>query len=165
MARHLHTSEYSDSDSSMRLKSKARMVASVSAFLAIARRLSGKLKAANSNMIKNNHQSKVAPNKSPMMRKPKQLMSTISNKAITFLHRKKIGEESDSRGRLHAEEEEEWGDGGVWQRSILMGDKCEPLAFSGVIYYDIDGKKLNGAPIRSPRASPMPGYLERGKRN
>ncbi|KAM1323010.1 hypothetical protein PS2_015488 [Malus domestica] len=163
MVRHLHASADSDLDSSMHLKSKTRMLVSISALLAIGRRLSGKLKATNSKLIKNNNHSDVLPNKSPMMRKPKQLMSTISNKAITFLHLKKIGEESD--GKAHAAEEEEWGDGGVWQRSILMGDKCEPLDFSGAIYYDSNGKKLNGAPLRSPRATPMPGYLERVNRN
>ncbi|CAA3009039.1 Hypothetical predicted protein [Olea europaea subsp. europaea] len=49
-------------------------------------------------------------------------------------------------------------DEGLWQRAILMGDKCEPLNFSGVIYYDCDGKKLPEPPGKSPRASPLPRY-------
>ncbi|KAF3334895.1 hypothetical protein FCM35_KLT21499 [Carex littledalei] len=28
---------------------------------------------------------------------------------------------------------------GIWQRQIMMGEKCQPLDFSGVIYYDING--------------------------
>ncbi|KAI4339002.1 hypothetical protein MLD38_023992 [Melastoma candidum] len=68
------------------------------------------------------------------------------------------GEEGD-----HEQEEYEFdfGKGGVWQRTILMGDKCQPLNFSGVIYYDEKGKQLDHVPIRFPRASPLPGYLTR----
>ncbi|XWS37687.1 hypothetical protein CRYUN_Cryun19dG0066400 [Craigia yunnanensis] len=91
-----------------------------------------------------------SPLKSP---RPKQLLTTISNKAITLVHRKKIVEENGN------DVGEEFGDGGVWQRSILMGDKCQPLDFSGVIYYDSKGNQLEELPIRSPRASPLPGYL------
>jgi len=56
---------------------------------------------------------------------------------------------------------DEFGDGGVWQKAILMGDKCQPLDFSGVIYYDGSGKQLNEVPLKSPRASPLPAYLIR----
>ncbi|GAB4845336.1 hypothetical protein Ancab_038744 [Ancistrocladus abbreviatus] len=38
----------------------------------------------------------------------------------------------------------------LWQRTILMGDKCQPLDFSGVIYYDADGNRLPEPP-KSPR--------------
>ncbi|KAF3437323.1 hypothetical protein FNV43_RR20076 [Rhamnella rubrinervis] len=93
--------------------------------------------------------------KSPLS-KPKQLITSISNKAINFMQHKKktMGDGSPSGS-------EEWGDGGVWQRAILMGDKCEPLDFSGVIYYDSHGNQLNEVPLKSPRASPLPGYLQR----
>ncbi|KAK1404314.1 putative inactive tRNA-specific adenosine deaminase-like protein 3-like [Heracleum sosnowskyi] len=73
-------------------------------------------------------------------RTSRKLISTIKNKAIK-LRRKKRGAGEDF-------------DGGVWQRTILMGDKCEPLDFSGVIYYDHDGNRVN----ELPRASPMPSY-------
>lgn len=75
---------------------------------------------------------------------PKKLLSNISNKTLPF-----------------KKEEEEWGDGGVWQKSILMGDKCQPLDFSGVIYYDSQGRQMSEAPVKSPRVSPLPGYLTR----
>ncbi|XVE64088.1 hypothetical protein DITRI_Ditri07aG0073000 [Diplodiscus trichospermus] len=91
-----------------------------------------------------------SPLKSP---RPKQLLTSISNKAIKLVHRKKLGEENGK------DVGEEVGDGGVWQRSILMGGKCQPLDFSGVIYYDSKGNQLEELPIRSPRASPLPGYL------
>ncbi|XP_031287952.1 uncharacterized protein LOC116146676 [Pistacia vera] len=99
--------------------------------------------------------------KSPLRARPKQLMTTISNKAINFMHKKKVDEEKDDEMNFRVSREEEFGDGGVWQRAILMGDKCQPLDFSGVIYYDNRGKQLSEVPLRSPRASPLPGYLAR----
>lgn len=154
MVRRLRTSSEADSDiCPIRMSSKARLLASVSALMDIASRLTNKVKAK--------------PGKTTSLKKPKQLMATISNKAITFLHRKRAGGgegPAGGRGGLKEEEEEEWGDGGVWQRSILMGDKCEPLDFSGVIYYDSKGHQLDGAPLKSPRASPLPGYLERAQK-
>ncbi|KAG9450117.1 hypothetical protein H6P81_010082 [Aristolochia fimbriata] len=76
---------------------------------------------------------------------PKVLLTTLSNKAMPFLQRKKGGEELDDG----------FGDGGLWQRDILMGEKCQPLDFSGVIYYDSDGKQLPEIPPRSPRVTPL----------
>jgi len=87
--------------------------------------------------------------KSPLA-KPKQLLATISNKTFKLRHKKKASDEH---------EDYDFGDGGLWQRSILMGDKCQPLEFSGVIYYDSEGKPLSELPMRSPaRASPLPNY-------
>ncbi|KAK4349992.1 hypothetical protein RND71_029305 [Anisodus tanguticus] len=82
--------------------------------------------------------------------KPRKFLATISNKAINLRHKKK------AEGELV---DEDFGDRGLWQRGILMGDKCEPLDFSGVIYYDSNGNRLSEVPMRSPRASPMPSYL------
>ncbi|KAI3513287.1 hypothetical protein L1887_20616 [Cichorium endivia] len=80
---------------------------------------------------------------------PKKLISSISNKAIKLRHRmKKTGEKGA-----------EYGNDGLWRREILMGDKCQPLDFSGVIYYDKDGNLLSELPMRSPRASPFPSYV------
>lgn len=50
------------------------------------------------------------------------------------------------------DETEGFGEGGLWQKDILMGEKCQPLEFSGVIYYDNYGKKISQPP-RSPRPS------------
>lgn len=66
--------------------------------------------------------------------RPKQLLTSLSNKAMKLVHKKK--EDGDV-------EENDFGDGGVWRKAILMGDKCQPLDFSGVIYYDENGNKLN----------------------
>ncbi|CAK8530430.1 unnamed protein product [Lathyrus sativus] len=48
---------------------------------------------------------------------------------------------------------------GIWQKEILMGIKCEPLDYSGVIYYDINGKRTTEFVLRSTCASPTPNYL------
>lgn len=93
-------------------------------------------------------------------RRPKELFTNVSNRAIKFVHGRKKG----GPGEAGEDAEEDFGDGGVWQRAILMGDKCQPLDFSGVIYYDETGRKLDQLPLRSPRASPMPGYLDRRNR-
>ncbi|KAI5353051.1 hypothetical protein L3X38_005943 [Prunus dulcis] len=89
----------------------------------------------------------------------KKLVASISNKAIPFVHKNKGGRENCSQGD---EVEDGFGEGGVWQRSILMGDKCQPPEFSGAIYYDSSGNQLSERPPRSPRvASPlaMPSFL------
>ncbi|KAG9143822.1 hypothetical protein Leryth_011485 [Lithospermum erythrorhizon] len=75
--------------------------------------------------------------------KPRQLLSTISRKTFNLRHKKK------STCNDH-DEDSEFGDDGLWQRSILMGDKCQPLDFSGVIYYDNQGNQLSEVPMRSP---------------
>ncbi|KQK08645.1 uncharacterized protein LOC112271110 [Brachypodium distachyon] len=31
----------------------------------------------------------------------------------------------------------------VWHRSILLGQRCEPLNFSGAIHYDAQGRRLS----------------------
>ncbi|KAK7281678.1 hypothetical protein RIF29_09873 [Crotalaria pallida] len=83
-------------------------------------------------------------------RKPKKLVTKISRKTSSFGQKKsknKKGEES--------------GDGGVWQKGIMMGDKCVPLNFSGVIYYDSKGKQVNEIPIKSPGANAVTGYFIR----
>ncbi|XP_058082625.1 uncharacterized protein LOC131230709 [Magnolia sinica] len=107
-----------------------------------ATRLSKKL---SSNGEQSN--SKIAP-RSPLA-SSKQLLTTLSNKAIVpFLHKKKIAEEKSEGSSSE--------DGWLWQREILMGEKCQPLDFSGVIYYDREGKQLSEIPLRSPRCgSPL----------
>ncbi|KAG2664466.1 hypothetical protein I3760_16G083300 [Carya illinoinensis] len=70
----------------------------------------------------------------------KQLLLKISNKAVGFMGWKRIGNYART-----GSEREEWGDCGVWQKAILMGDKCEPLDFSGVIYYDSNGTSFTPA--------------------
>lgn len=73
---------------------------------------------------------------------PKQLIATISQKAMMHGKRSSAGMESDS------------GESGVWQKAILMGERCQPPEFSGVIYYDYSGNRIPEMP-KSPRAGSM----------
>ncbi|KAF8083843.1 hypothetical protein N665_0749s0007 [Sinapis alba] len=90
--------------------------------------------------------------------RPKELLMTLSSKAMTMVGRRKTcysgGYKSEKKRVAGMEEEEE--EHGLWQREILMGGKCEPLDFSGVIYYDCNGRQLREAPPRSPRRTPLP---------
>lgn len=90
--------------------------------------------------IKINDDQQLAP-RSPL-RSPKKF-----NKDIPFIYQKKAGDFEESK------EEEGFGEGGLWQKDILMGEKCQPLEFSGVIYYDCYGTQISELP-RSPRATP-----------
>ncbi|KAK7330207.1 hypothetical protein VNO77_24394 [Canavalia gladiata] len=125
----------------------------ISAILALlTKHVKGKPKAATKPVKEDERKIEL---KSPKLR-PKKLLSSISNKALLPFgqnHKKKHGEEENVT--------EGWGNGGVWQKEILMGGKCEPLDFSGVIYYNSNGKQMSEIPLRSPRASPLPGYLTR----
>ncbi|XP_010500442.1 PREDICTED: uncharacterized protein LOC104777816 [Camelina sativa] len=85
-----------------------------------------------------------SPLRSP---RTKELFTSLSNKAMTMIGRKNTAEKNAAA----AEEEEH----GLWQREILMGGKCEPLDFSGVIYYDCNRRLLNEVPPRSPRSLPV----------
>ncbi|KAI3467147.1 hypothetical protein Pfo_023810 [Paulownia fortunei] len=84
---------------------------------------------------------------------PKQLIATISNKAMTpLVHAKKSsGQESDAGvgGKNKGNDES-----GLWQKAILMGERCQPPEFSGVIYYDYSGNRIPEMP-KSPRATSM----------
>ncbi|KAF3648786.1 putative general transcription factor IIE subunit 1-like [Capsicum annuum] len=79
----------------------------------------------------------------------KNFLAKISEKTASFRLKKK--------GKKDVNDGEDFGHGGVWQKEILMGDKCKPLDFSGVIYYDRNGKQLSEVPAKSPRAAP--GYF------
>lgn len=87
------------------------------------------------------------PPKSPL-RSPKQLI-TISHQAMMHLVKKSAWPESDADINTGGKEEV-----GLWQKAILMGEKCQPPEFSGAIYYDYAGNRIPEMP-KSPRASPM----------
>ncbi|KAM0047714.1 hypothetical protein Hdeb2414_s0008g00266401 [Helianthus debilis subsp. tardiflorus] len=112
---------------------------------------------SNNNMFDNyslekddQYQEKFPP-RSPL-RSPKQLITTISNKAMSSLiinHKRSGGGGGGGGDRVV---DEGFGEGGLWQKEILMAEKCQPPEFSGVIYYDCDGKQVSEFPPRSPRS-------------
>lgn len=89
---------------------------------------------------------------------PRHLVGAISNTANPFAIGKK-GDGDCEIGGDHDKGTEGFGEGGLWQKAILMGDKCRPPEFSGAIYYDSYGNQLPEPP-KSPRASsPLPSFL------
>lgn len=105
----------------------------------------------------------------PPPRSPLHQMLSRKASFVPFLGKKKKQKEEEEEERYYDAWEDESDadvdamttprgedDGGVWRKNILMGEKCEPLDFSGVIYYDSDGRRLDRVPPRSPR-HPMAG--------
>ncbi|GFQ08849.1 hypothetical protein PHJA_003028900 [Phtheirospermum japonicum] len=74
------------------------------------------------------------------IKSPKQFMTTISHKGMMVNTKKSSGQEPDAE------------ENGVWQKAILMGERCQPPEFSGVIYYDYCGNRISEMP-KSPRAT------------
>ncbi|KAG9450119.1 hypothetical protein H6P81_010084 [Aristolochia fimbriata] len=46
-------------------------------------------------------------------------------------------------------------DEAVWRKTILLGDRCRPLDFSGRILYDSEGNPLLEQPNRTPGRDPV----------
>ncbi|KAG6753922.1 hypothetical protein NC652_029463 [Populus alba x Populus x berolinensis] len=157
--------QHDSSSSSSPKRLSPGFLVSISCLMALcakhASRVSSKLKTASKPTYKNSCSTiNKSPRHSPRLplARPKQLLTQISNKAITLMHRRRKGDQENVDVPLGPDD---FGDGGVWQKAILMGDKCQPLDFSGVIYYDGSGKQLDEVPLKSPRASPLPAYLIR----
>ncbi|KAJ9163394.1 hypothetical protein P3X46_023066 [Hevea brasiliensis] len=85
----------------------------------------------------------------------------ISDKTIDrlFKNNKKDSDDQGSKAEIIRVQEVEggFGEGGVWQKSILMGERCRPPEFSGVMYYDSHGNQVSEMP-RSPRANHLPSF-------
>ncbi|PUZ77320.1 hypothetical protein GQ55_1G361500 [Panicum hallii var. hallii] len=65
-----------------------------------------------------------------------------------------------TKRRSKAAAEDAAGDG-VWRKEIMMGERCQPLDFSGAIYYDAEGRRLaQPPPPRSPMRSPLPASVK-----
>nr|CAB3447704.1 unnamed protein product [Digitaria exilis] len=106
------------------------------------------------------------------LRPPRQ--SSSSRAIVPFLGNgggviKKVLSSSSKSKRRRREDDElsfEWEDDGVWRKEIIMGERCQPLDFSGAIYYDADGRRLEQPPTpRSPLRSPLPASVVLAKAN
>ncbi|KAL7091079.1 hypothetical protein ACP275_12G082800 [Erythranthe tilingii] len=87
---------------------------------------------------------------------PKQLIATISHKAsmLPLIHgNKRSASDAGVVGGNSKKGSEDSSDG-LWQKAILMGERCQPPEFSGVIYYDYSGNRIPEMP-KSPRATSM----------
>ncbi|KAL2246992.1 UNVERIFIED_CONTAM: hypothetical protein Sindi_2551500 [Sesamum indicum] len=83
--------------------------------------------------------------KKPVMEKMKSSLSSkalLMAKMISWRKVEDVGEAEEYSYREGEEEEEEEEDGVVWKKTIIKGEKCRPLDFSGRILYDNDGNLL-----------------------
>ncbi|GJM86614.1 hypothetical protein PR202_ga02491 [Eleusine coracana subsp. coracana] len=96
--------------------------------------------------------------------RPRQgIAAFFSSRAImSFLgggEKKAISSSSSSKSKRRRKAAEE--DDGVWRKEIMMGERCLPLDFSGVIYYDAEGHHLaQPPPPRSPLRSLLPASVK-----
>ncbi|XP_047043914.1 uncharacterized protein LOC124648154 [Lolium rigidum] len=61
-------------------------------------------------------------------------------------------EQQQDAGMETTDEAEGDGEGVVWRRAILMGERCQPLDFAGAIHYDSFGRRL-ARPPTGPRSA------------
>ncbi|CAA0833030.1 Unknown protein [Striga hermonthica] len=93
------------------------------------------------------------PNKH--LRSAKQVITAVGHKAMApLVCGKKSRLEFDTKMLGNGREEN-----GLWQKAILMGEKCQPPEFSGVIYYDYNGNRIAEMP-KSPRAGAVSPFKE-----
>lgn len=48
----------------------------------------------------------------------------------------------------------------LWKKTILMGERCQPLVFSGAIYYDSEGNQISEPPRTPPKSSPLSSFSQ-----
>jgi len=48
----------------------------------------------------------------------------------------------------------------LWKKTILMGERCQPLVFSGAIYYDSEGNQISEPPSTPPKSSPLSSFSQ-----
>ncbi|KAL3640394.1 hypothetical protein CASFOL_015362 [Castilleja foliolosa] len=73
-----------------------------------------------------------------------KMRSKLSSKALLMAQMiswRKVRDERETEDFGYLEEEEDR-DGVVWKKTIIKGEKCKPLEFSGKIMYDADGNLL-----------------------
>ncbi|XP_057872630.1 uncharacterized protein LOC131078849 [Cryptomeria japonica] len=85
--------------------------------------------------------------KLPVESRGRALINTLSNKSLLFSKKWRRSDKDEAEGYESAATED--GDF-LWQKNILMGVRCQPLNFSGLIIYDHKGERLPQLPPRSP---------------
>ncbi|KAG8384156.1 hypothetical protein BUALT_Bualt04G0088900 [Buddleja alternifolia] len=79
--------------------------------------------------------------KKPVIKKMKSSLS--SSKAVLMakmISWRKVQDEGQAADQEFDDDDDE--DGAVWKKTIIKGEKCRPLEFSGRILYDSDGNLL-----------------------
>ncbi|KAE9619316.1 hypothetical protein Lal_00046920 [Lupinus albus] len=99
---------------------------------------------------------------------PKKILEKIYNSFIRCMSKKaKKQDEFSSRSSnpfvsatIKKKKED---DTCLWKKTILMGEKCQPLQFAGSVFYDSEGNQISELP-RSPRNTDLlfPPFARRG---
>jgi len=84
----------------------------------------------------------------PTPMSPDRALNNSSKKPLISEKREEIGQENEAYDC--GAKVEEGGAESVWQRRILMGERCQPPNFSGQIVYDHKGNRLSQFPPRTP---------------
>ncbi|KAK2986730.1 hypothetical protein RJ640_010955 [Escallonia rubra] len=76
-----------------------------------------------------------------------RLHSSISSKALLMVKMiswRQVHDEEEVGGEFDGGDDDD--DEAVWRRTIIMGERCRPLEFSGKILYDSNGNPLPDSP-------------------
>lgn len=71
-------------------------------------------------------------------KKKKMIKSSFSSKALLMISWRKVDNDNDNDQQVDDDQ-----DGVVWKKTIIKGEKCRPLDFSGKILYDAHGNLLS----------------------
>jgi thymidylate synthase ThyX len=114
----------------------------------------------------------VSPMASSLINSPKMIINKINKAIISYiicLKTKKLEELSTSTkniikkinraiyGQILKMKKKQEDDKCLWKKTILMGEKCQPLEFPGAIFYDSEGNQLSERPS-TPRSSPSSSF-------
>lgn len=89
-----------------------------------------------------------------------RLQSSMSSKALLLKSKmmmmqiswKKVQDEGENLHEYNCYEDDDGDDDqdAIWKKTIIKGEKCRPLNFSGKILYDSYGNRLPDSPTRHP---------------
>lgn len=57
---------------------------------------------------------------------------------------------AQAEGEEEEEDNDDYSDEAVWRKTIMLGERCRPLDFSGKIVYDSQGNLLADLPHQDP---------------
>lgn len=80
-------------------------------------------------------------NRKPVIEKMKSSLSSKALLMAKMISWRKVQDDGELEQEFDYYEEDEDG-GAVWKKTIIKGEKCRPLDFSGKILYDSDGNLL-----------------------
>ncbi|CAM0953468.1 unnamed protein product [Alopecurus aequalis] len=119
------------------------IVGRVSSLVAVCTR---RVSRATRRLLRTRHRYGVSGGGAPSRRRTRPVGSD------TFFTRTRQQPVKGDDGAAETKDEEGDGEGVVWRRAILMGERCQPLDFAGAIHYDSFGRRL-ARPPTGPRSA------------